>query len=393
MNITARTLRSSATTAGAGLLLAAAGAVLAPPATAAATDTEPPELSVSTAAPAEIGLAGGPVGFTTTVSNTGADDASSARLGYRIDGGEGLPPNAVSLQYRLGTTAWKTVPLTLTGTEFAGELPDTFPLAADRARTVQLRLALPMGTPHNGDSNGGTDQLRLTTLVSDGAAGAADGSDEDTVEVGALSTALSGVPATATAGGPGVTFSATVSNPTASAYENVTDVLFTSRDATVQKLRSGTWKTLEPITDSAEPDVYGFDIIGKDAAMAAHSSTSVKVRVAYGKGAARGKTALHPCVFVNEGPAPFTGSTFCGSSASLTLKAAATGTATKTASATASATPSATAAGTTTSHTTTQLAKTGGGGASATTVAAASLVTAGGGLLGLTALRRRRNRA
>ncbi|MFG2594620.1 hypothetical protein [Streptomyces sp. NPDC048462] len=165
MNITARRLRSSATTAGAGLLLAAAGAVLAPPATAAAADTEPPELSVSTAAPAEIGLAGGLVGFTTTASNTGAVDASSARLGYRIDGGEGQPPNAVSLQYRLGTTAWKTVPLTLTGTEFAGELPDTFPLAAGRARTVQLRLGLPMGTPHNGDSNGGTDHLHLLRLV------------------------------------------------------------------------------------------------------------------------------------------------------------------------------------------------------------------------------------
>lgn len=393
MNTTAHTLRSFATATGAGLLLAATGAVLAPGATAAPADSEPPALAVSTAAPAEIGLAGQPVGFTTTASNIGTHDTSSARLIYHVDGGEGLPSNAVSLQYRLSGTAWKTVSLTLTGTQFSGELPETFPLAAGQARTVQLRLGLPMGTPHNGDSNGGTDQLKLTTLVSYGASGAANDTDEDTVEVGALSTRLSGVPATATAGGPGVSFQATVSNPTASAYENVTDVLFTSRDATVQKLRSGTWKTLKPITDSAEPDVYGFDVIGKDAAMAPHSSTSVKVRVTYRKGAAGGKTTVHPCVFVNEGSIPFTGSTFCGASASLTLKAAASGTATPTASATPSATTTVPAATATASGMTTQLAETGSGGVSATAVSAAGLVTAGAGALGFTTLRRRRTRA
>lgn len=403
LNITARTLRSSAAATGAGLLLAATGPVLAPGATAAAADTETPELTVSTAAPAEIGLAGGPVGFTTTASNTGRHDAPSARLIYHIDGGEGLPPNAVSLQYRLGAATWKTVSLTLTGTRFSGELPDTFPLAAGEARTVRLRLGLPMGTPHNGDSNGGTDRLKLTTLVSYGAAGAAGDTDEDTVEVGALDTALSGVPATATAGGPGVIFSAAVSNPTASAYENVTDVLFTSRDATVQTLRSGTWKTLRPITDRAEPDVYGFDVIGKDAALAAHSSASVKVRVTYGKNAAlvtygknaaRRKTTVHPCVFVNEGAAPFTGSAFCGPSSSLTLKpASAPAGPTASATATASATPSVTAPTPMSGGTTTQLAQTGNGDGPSTTAAAAALVLAGGGLLGFTALRRRRDRA
>ncbi|MEU8697023.1 hypothetical protein AB0C61_04955 [Streptomyces sp. NPDC048680] len=404
MNTTARTVRSSVTATGAGLLLAATGAVLAPGATAAPADSGPPALAVSTAAPAEVGLAGRPVGFTTTASNTGANDTSSARLIYHVDGGVGLPPNAVSLEYRLSGTAWKSVSLTLTGTQFSGELPETFPLAAGQKRTVQLRLGLPMGTPHNGDSNGGTDHLKLTTLVSYGASGAANDTDEDSVKVNALSTRLTGVPATATVGGPGVTFEATVSNPTASAYENVTDVLFTSRDATVQKLRSGTWKTLEPITDSAEPDIYGFDIIGKDASMAAHSSTSVKVRVTYRKGAALGKTTVHPCVFVNEGSTPFRGTTFCGSSASLTLKAAAPGTTTPTASATpsssatpsASDTPSATApapaATSTLPGTTTQLAETGSGGVSATAVAAAALVTAGAGALGLTTLRRRRAR-
>ncbi|MEW1824662.1 hypothetical protein [Streptomyces sp. NPDC088196] len=409
MNSTARTLRSSVTVTGAGLLLAGAGAVLAPAATAATTDSQPPALAVSTAAPAEIGLGGQPVEFTTTASNVGTEDTTSARLIYHIDGGAGLPPNALSLQYRLSGTAWKTVPLTLTGTQFSGELPESFALAAAQSRTVDLRLGLPMGTPHNGDSNGGTDHLKVNTLISYGTSGAANDTDEDTVKVDGLDATLSGVPTTATAGGPGVTFGATVSNSTASAYENVTGVLFTSRYATVQVLSSGTWKTLKPITAGNEPDVYGFDITGKDSSLAAHSSAAAKFRVTYLKNTPAGKTTVHPCAFVNQGSTPFTGTTFCGASASITVKAAGTGTTTPTPSATpsTSATPSAsptstttpattTSSGTvsgTTSGATTQLAKTGSGGVSTTALAATGLITAGTGALAFTALRRRRNQA
>ncbi|MFG2372623.1 hypothetical protein ACGFY9_14240 [Streptomyces sp. NPDC048504] len=407
MNSTARTLRSSVTVAGAGLLLAGAGAVLAPAATAATTDSQPPALAVSTAAPEEIGLGGQPVEFTTTASNVGTDDTSSARLIYHIDGGAGLPPNAVSLQYRLSGTTWKTVPLTLTGTRFSGELPESFALAAAQSRTVHLRLGLPMGTPHHGDSNGGADHLKLNTLISYGASGAANDTDEDTVKVDGLTAGLSGVPTTATAGGPGVTFGATVSNPTASAYENVTGVLFTSRYATVQVLHSGTWTTLKPITAPAEPDVYGFAITGKDSALAAHGDTAAKFRVTYLKNTPAGKTTVHPCAFVNEGSTPFTGTTFCGASGSITVKAATSGTTTPTTSATpstsatptTSSTPSTsptatttTSSGTisgTTSGSTTQLAKTGSNGISATTMTASALITGGAGTLSFIALRRR----
>jgi LPXTG-motif cell wall-anchored protein len=256
------------------------------------------------------------------------------------------------------------VPLTLAGTQFSGELPETFPLAAGQSRTVQLRLGLPMGTPHNGDSNGGTDHLKLTTLVSYGASGAANATDEETVKVDGLATALSGVPATATAGGPPVAFRATVSNPTASAYENVTDVLFTSRYTTVQVQHSGTWTTLQPRTDSTEPGIYGFDIIGKDTSLTAHSTTTVKVRVTYNQGAPAGPTVK------------------AGGSASPTPTASATPT-----------TPTATTApATTPTQAPAQLAKTGTGGASTAAVAGATLVAAGAGALGFAA-RRRRNRA
>jgi hypothetical protein len=187
-------------------------------------------------------------------------------------------------------------------------------------------------------------------------------------------------------------------------------VLFTSRYATVQVLSSGTWKTLKPITAGNEPDVYGFDITGKDSSLAAHSSAAAKFRVTYLKNTPAGKTTVHPCAFVNQGSTPFTGTTFCGASASITVKTAGTGTTTPTPSATpsTSATPTAsptstttpaattTSSGTvsgTTSGANTQLAKTGSGGVSTTALAATGLITAGTGALAFTALRRRRNQA
>lgn len=401
-------VRSSVAVSGTALLLAAAGFGLAP--AASADGSQPPVLAVDTAAPAEVGLAGLPVAFTTKVSNTGAYDTSSARLIYRIDGGAGLPPNAVSLQYRLSGTAWKTVPLTYADEKFSSEMPETFPLAAGKSRTVQLRIGVPMGTPHNGDSNGGTQQLKLTTLVSFGASGAATGTDHDTIKVDGPGAGLSGVPATVTAGGPAVSFEATVNNPTASRYENVTDTLITNRYASVQVLRSGTWKTLTPVTSNADADLYGFDVIGKDASLAAHSSTVARVRVTYRKDTPTGKAKVQSCVYVNQGSRPFSGTTFCGNRATLTVLApgstgstGGTPTPTPTASATPtpSASPSASAeapsatSGTTsgTSGASSQLARTGSSGTSTIAAAAGAFILAGAGTLGVAALRRRRTRA
>ncbi|WP_328898728.1 hypothetical protein OHR86_01040 [Streptomyces sp. NBC_00441] len=396
MKAVTRSLRSSAVASAAGLLLTLTGAALAP---AALADTGLPQLTVATEAPAMVGLGGLPVAFTTTASNTGQNDTSSARLIYRVDGGSGLPENALSLEYRLDGTTWKSVPLEIVeGTVYGGELPEQFPLAAGKSRSVQLRLGLPMGTPHNGDSNGGTDHLKLTTMISYGASGAANDTDVDDVVVDGLSTHLSGVPVTATAGGPAIAFKATVDNPTPSAYENVTDVLFTNRYTTVQVRRSGTWTTLKPITSNAEPDVYGYDVIGKDASLAAHAGASVDVRVTYRKDAPLGKTEVSPCVIVNEGSIPFRGTTSCGKGATVTVKkAAASGTASPSPSVTASASSSPAATGTgstsTPSRVTAQLAETGSGGLSATAVGAGGLVAAGAGALGFTAVRRRRGRA
>ncbi|MEU2025147.1 hypothetical protein ABZ565_23830 [Streptomyces sp. NPDC016469] len=388
-------MRSSVVASAAGLLLTITGAALAPGALA---DTAPPELAVSTEAPAEIGLGGLPVAFTTTASNTGMSDTSSARLIYRIDGGVALPDNALSLEYRLDGSTWKKIPLGIVeGTVWGGELPEQLALAAGKSQTVQMRIGLPMGTPHNGASNGGTEHLKLTTMISYGASGAANATDFDFVGVNGLTTRLINVPTTATAGGAAITFKATVNNPTSSAYENVTDVLFTNRYTTVQVRRSGTWTTLKPVTAAAEPDVYGYDVIGKDASLAAHGTATADVRVSYRKDAPLGKTELSPCAIVNEGSIPFRGITSCGAKATVTVQkaAATTGTASPSPSATASSSPATTGNGAdaTSSGMTAQLAETGSSGLSATALGAAGLVAAGAGAVGFTAVRRRHGRA
>ncbi|MFI1092973.1 hypothetical protein [Streptomyces sp. NPDC020917] len=408
MNTTVRTARSSAAAAGGALLLAAAAAVLAPAATAAPADSGPASLAVSSAAPKEIGFAGLPVDFTTKVTNVGVYDTSFAWLHYRIDSGTGVEPNAVSLEYRLSGSVWKKVPLSFADGVFSGDVPESFPLASGKSRTVQMRLGLPMGTPHNGDSNGGTDRLKMTTLVTSGASGAATGEDVDTVKVDGLDVTLSGVPRTAIAGGPGVTFKATVANPSASAYANLTDVLFTNRHTTVEVLRSGRWTELPHITAGNEPDVYGYDIIGKDASLAPHSRTTVTVRLTYREDAPTGTTTVNPCAIINEAK-PFLGTAECGAFASITVKAHGSGGSTPTPTATPTPTPSSTTTGATTGGSTTgtttgattsgtsgtsgaptQLAHTGSDGTSTTAAAAAALVIAGGATIGYVGLRRRR---
>lgn len=228
-----------------------------------------------------------------------------------------------------------------------------------------------------------------------------------------------------TAGGPAAGFDVTLTNPTPSAYENVTDTLITSRYASVQVLRSGTWQTLTPSTSDTAPDVYGFDVIGKDASLSAHGSTVAKVRVTYRKDTPAGKTPVHPCVYVNQGSAPFRGTTFCASGSTLTVLAADSGgstggtpipsstgsgiptasvTATASATPTASASPSSSAspsavAPSSTSGTTSgtsgggSLAHTGSGGTSVIAAAAGALLLAGTGVLGAVGPRRRRTRA
>ncbi|MFF7156045.1 LPXTG cell wall anchor domain-containing protein [Streptomyces sp. NPDC008139] len=399
MNRTAHKIRSSAAAGGIALLLSVAGFGLAP---AALADNAPRPLSLSLSAPAptEIGLAGQPVEYTDTVTNTGADATGELAMRFLLDGGLGLPSNAASLEYRAEGGSWRPVPLHYADAVFSGTLPGTFTLAPGASRSVHLRIGLPMGTAHHGDSNGGTDALKVRTTVSRPAGGAAAVKDDHTIEVGAPTSALRGVPASMTAGGAPATFGAELSNATASDYKNLSHVLVTNTFATVEVRRSGGWVKLTPETT----DGYAvFALGGKDSSVGAHTDTVTEVRLAYDRNAGGTKTTVSDCVLVDAGANPLSGNAFCNRQISITVKSPATSTPSatpsSTPSATASSTPSGAPSGTPSAtptatasgagpDTAAQLAKTGGDDSSTMAVGAAALLLAGGAVV--TAATRRR---
>ncbi|SFE19862.1 hypothetical protein SAMN05216251_10264 [Actinacidiphila alni] len=391
-----------------GVLLAAGGFGLAP---AALADSGPGPLAVtlSAPAPAEIGLAGQPVEYADTVTNTGTTTTDELTLRFTLDGGVGLPSNAASLEYRADDGSWRPVPLEYGHGVFAGTLPGGFTLEPGASRTVRLRIGLPMGTPHNGDSNGGTQALKVRTAVGRSAGGVAAATDDHTIAVDGLSASLSGVPSSVTAGGPGVTFEARAANPTASAYTNVSHVLVTAAGAVVETRHAGAgWTRLTPGSEADEPGVSVFTLDGKDASMGAHTTAVTDVRLSYPKSAGGTKTTVGDCVLVNAAPGrPLSGTTSCGPQSTITVKAAVTGggstspTATPTTTATSTVT---TGSGTTTGTTsgaaptappsadTGQLASTGSSGASKLAAGAGVLFLAGAAAVGAAALRRRATR-
>jgi hypothetical protein len=378
-----RALRGSATAACVALALSGGALALAP---AALADGKPgdgiPKMSLSVDAPATIGFAGGPVEFTETLGNTGTSYVPDI-LNFDAAVGDGLPADGLSLDVKASDGSWQPVRLTLSKGVFSGQTIEGFSVPAGTTKTVHLRIGLPMGTPHHGDTNGGADTVTLTSDVVAAGSWLTQATDTHTIKVGSISSSFTGVPKSVTAGGAPAEFDAKVENPTPSAYTNLSHLLFADRNATVRVLRSGSWTTLTPVADPREPDGrLGFYLDGRDSSVGPDSSTTTRVRISYRAGTPAGPVHLGNCLVVNESSTPFTGTTLCEQDTVLTVEAAgaeptptASATATASPTPTASATPTATASATPTPATGTQLAETGSGGNS--TVAAA----AGGALL------------
>ncbi|WP_329455393.1 hypothetical protein [Streptomyces sp. NBC_01497] len=309
--------------AGAALLVAL-GAVITAPAASAAPAADDTTLTVN--GPAAVGFAGAPVEFTETIGNTGA---TAQKYGLALDAiaGDGVPSNGLLVDYRGDDGSWKRAPLDYADGEFSGLLPLDIPVAPAAARTVHLRIGLPMGEPHHGDSNGGTDAIRLTSSVT-----ALDGSwvakvrDTRTIAVESPSEHLAGVPETVVAGGKPARFSAVLTNGTPSRYENLGHVLFTGRHTTVRVLRDGVWTTLPGIPlGTADPDEVGHYLAPANSSLAAGATTTTPVRVSWDSSAPLGSATLRTCVYVNEAT-PFHGTTMCGSPTTVTVLRAGTGT-------------------------------------------------------------------
>ncbi|MER7705589.1 LAETG motif-containing sortase-dependent surface protein [Kitasatospora sp. NPDC097605] len=317
--------RRAATTVLATVL---AGGTVLLSAPAALADDDVPTAKLTVDAPAVIGLAGQPVEFTETVTNTSSMD-SGFHLFLKAVTGDGLPPtDGIAIDYRdPADGAWKSIPLWTDGqgsaTAYRGDVSYTLQIPAHRSVNVQLRIGLPMGQPHNGAGNGGIQSLALESAVAIGAHGVATEEVTDTIKVDGLTTGLSGVPATAVAGGAPIEFDAVLKNPTASNYVNVANVLGIDPHATVEvRTADGGWTALTPVQGGGVDDGPGVYLEGRDSSVQADSTTKLRVRMSYDAATPLGPVTVNPCVFVNENPArPFSGTTACAQRATVQIVA------------------------------------------------------------------------
>ena len=256
-----------------------------------------------------------------------------------------------------------------------------------------------MGTPHHGDTDGGTDHVTLTSsLVPDGEL-IADTDDTHKIKVTSVTSAFVGLPGYAAPGGAPVEFGAKITNPTPSEYTNLSYVLFADKYTSVQVLKDGKWTTV-PAVANPEKGYFaqGFHLVGPNSEVAPNSSATTRVRVAWRADAPVARAQLAGCIIVNERPGTpaFEGTTMCQQPKWLNITKAFETTPPATASPSAPATPTATPTTTATATPTatsvpgTQLARTGSGGAATVAgVAGGALLLAGVATMASVRLRRR----
>ncbi|AUY51600.1 hypothetical protein [Streptomyces sp. CB01881] len=295
--------------------LVAGGAVTAAPAFAAAGP-----LNLTVHGPAGIGFAGQPVEFTETIGNAG-DQGFAVALELSVETSLGAPANAMSLDWRNDMTGgWEHLSLEsrtagdkVVFSTVAGKI-----IVPPGGTDVHLRLGAPMGTPHNGDSNGGVGPA--ATLRSSVKGWWQDSpvepevKDARQIKVDSISNGIAGVPHTAVAGGAPIEFDAVLRNPSPSAYANLGNVLFTDGHAKLEvRGADGRWTALTAVPrGEADGGGSGFYLDGRDSSAAPGSTTTKRVRVTYPSAMPAGPTRLQPCVFVNESAGhPFRGTTAC----------------------------------------------------------------------------------
>ncbi|CAG7628402.1 conserved exported hypothetical protein [Actinacidiphila bryophytorum] len=389
-----RALRASAVaTVAAALALSGAALALAP--SAAAVDPTR-GMTVSVDAPTEIGASGGPVEFTETFGNTGTSFVPE-NLWLSANAGTALFDDSLTMDYQAADGRWKPIDLTYSNKTgvFGGKTTETFSVAPGTTQTVHLRIGLPMGTPHHGDTNGGTDHVTLTSSLVPVGELMADADHVDTIKVTPLAHSFVKVPMAASPGGAPIEFGAKLTNSTPSKYTNLSYVLFTDKYTSVQVLKNGKWTTVPAVVNpDADYFAQGFYLSGPNADLAANSSTTIPVRVAWRADAPVARARLEGCVIVNERPGTpaFDGSVSCDNSTWLNVTHAFDPTPTPSPSATATPTadPTPTSTGAAPAPAA-QLAETGSGRTASTAGLAGGALVLGGAATFLSARMRRRS--
>ncbi|MFF1904255.1 hypothetical protein [Kitasatospora sp. NPDC058218] len=326
MSSTVRVRRSRRTVAVAAALgvVALGGSLALPAQSASAEGVKGAKLSVQ--APAAVGFAGQPVAFTETITNTGTE-ATTFSLVLETTSEAGTPSNAITIDYKdRASGAWKSVPLEFhhgaESASYSGAVHN-ITVPAGKTVTLNLRIGAPMGLPHQGASNGGFRSISLRSAVGAPGSWVKLAEQVKTIKVESIRSSLRSVPATAVAGGAPIEFDAVLANPTPSGYVNLGNVLFSDPHATVQVRRAdGAWTTLKKVSGGAVDDLVGVYLQGRDSGIGAGKTVVSKVRVSYDASTPLGATEIHPCVLVNEGSTPFSGTTACGTASTVKVVAA-----------------------------------------------------------------------
>ncbi|MEU4112996.1 LPXTG cell wall anchor domain-containing protein [Kitasatospora sp. NPDC028055] len=260
--------------------------------------TSGPTLSVQP--PSSIGNSGKPVEFTETVTNPGSTDATYT-LKLNVSNPAARSTGRFAVDYRDADGTWKPVTLNFSQGEktfnFSGEIPGVS-VAAGTAKTLQLRLSAPV----NNDWPNAHGTVTLHSAIVDGANTVVSESTKD-VEMKSLGLTVKNAPSTAAIGGAPVEFDFTVDNQSASDYDNLSPVVVADRNSKLQVQQAdGSWADITgtPNGQAGGPLVYH---LTTDKNLAAKSSFTKHVRLAFTADAPIGRVYVTPAVILAEQPA------------------------------------------------------------------------------------------
>ncbi|MGW3043247.1 COG1470 family protein [Kitasatospora sp. NPDC001159] len=256
-------------------------------------------LGLSVQEPASIGNGGRPVEFSETLTNTAGSDAS---FNLKLDASNPLARSdgRIALESRDSDGTWKPIGITFKqqadGFHFIGTLNDvTVPAGA--TKTLQLRLAAPLNNDWAGQS--GTIKLSSSVLDKTGQYTLTESTKD--VALKALGLQTKGAPTTAVIGGAPVDFDVTFNNPSASSYDNASLSVLADPHSTLQVQKAdGSWQTVTgiPSRQNGGPATYH---LTEDKNLAANSSVTKHVRIAFTADAPIGNAVVDPTIILGEG--------------------------------------------------------------------------------------------
>ncbi|MER7668019.1 LPXTG cell wall anchor domain-containing protein [Kitasatospora sp. NPDC096128] len=257
-------------------------------------------LGLSVQEPSSIGNGGKAVEFTETVTNASSSDAP---FDLKLDASNPLARSEgrIALESLDSDGAWKPVGLTFKqqadGFHFVGSLTGVT-VPAQGTKTVQLRLSAPL----NNDWAGQSGTIKLASAVLDQSGQSVLASSTKDVALKALSVQTKGAPTTAAPGGAPAEFDVSFTNPSASAYDNVSPVVQTDRRSTLQVQKAdGSWENITGVAarqPGADQVVYH---LTADKDLAADTTVTKHVRIGFTSDAPIGRTYVNTTAVLGEG--------------------------------------------------------------------------------------------